>query len=107
MAVAPEELQTGETSDQSRNITAAEASEAMESAVRDLRRNWAQAALSVANIVNSGQIVGRGTFDDLRRLRENWEELERARSFLRGAPAQGNARQTQVRADQAEPVDDV
>jgi len=103
MAVAANEQASEEQDAQRQNISAAEAADVIGRAVRDLRRDWVQATLSVANIVNSGQTVGRGTFDDVRRLRENWEELERARSFLRGARAQEIARQAETAGDQIDP----
>ena len=74
----------------SANISSTEASEILQRAVGDLRQSWIQGAVRVASIVSAGQTVGRGTFDDLRTLRENWEELERARSFLRGPRAVSN-----------------
>ena len=53
-----------------------------------MREQWLQSAVTIANFLKNGQNVHRGTFDDLRQLRENYEELERARMFLRNV---GNA----------------
>ena len=48
-----------------------------------MRENWLQSAVNIANVLKNGQTVHRGTFDDLRQVRESYEELERARMFLR------------------------
>ena len=66
------------------NVSAGEAAELMSTTVNRLRQQWLQSAVTIANVLKSGQNVHRGTFDDLRLLRENYEELERARMFLRG-----------------------
>ncbi len=65
------------------------AADLMSTTVGRLRQQWLQSAVTIANVLKGGQTVHRGTFDDLRQLRENYEELERARQFLRGmgAPA--------------------
>jgi hypothetical protein len=70
------------------NVSAGEAAELMSTTVSRLRQQWLQSAVTIANVLKSGQTVHRGTFDDLRQLRENYEELERARMFLRGMKAQ-------------------
>lgn len=54
----------------------------MSATVLNLRQQWLQSAVTVANILRGGQTVNRGTFEDLKRLRENYEELERARIVL-------------------------
>jgi hypothetical protein len=54
----------------------------MNSATAGLRQQWLQSALNIANALTSRQAVNRGTFEDLRRLRENYEELERARAVV-------------------------
>ena len=65
-----------------RHLGPAEATELMNSATAGLRQQWLQSALNIANTLKSRQAVNRGTFEDLRRLRENYEELERARAVL-------------------------
>ncbi len=74
------------------NVSAVEAADLMSTTVNRLRQQWLQSAVTIANVLKSGQTVHRGTFDDLRLLRENYEELERARMYLRGmgAPAKQN-----------------
>ena len=65
------------------NLSATEAADLMSTTVGRLRQQWLQSAVTIANVLKAGQTVHRGTFDDLRQLRENYEELERARQFLR------------------------
>ena len=65
------------------NLSASEAAGLMSTTVQRLRQQWLQSAVTIANVLKGGQNVHRGTFDDLRQLRENYEELERARLFLR------------------------
>jgi hypothetical protein len=64
------------------NLAPSEAAELMSATVLNLRQQWLQSAVTVANILRGGQTVNRGTFEDLKRLRENYEELERARIVL-------------------------
>jgi len=63
------------------NVSAVEAADLMSTTVNRLRQQWLQSAVTIANVLKSGQTVHRGTFDDLRLLRENYEELERASSL--------------------------
>ncbi len=73
-----------------KNLAPAEAAELMSVTALNLRRQWLQAAISVANILKNGRTVNRGTFEDLKRVRENFEELERARIVLQKLnPADG------------------
>ena len=72
------------------NVSAVEAAELMSTTVNRLRQQWLQSAVTIANVLKSGQTVHRGTFDDLRLLRENYEELERARMYLRGMGTPAN-----------------
>ena len=74
------------------NVSAVEAADLMSTTVNRLRQQWLQSAVTIPNVLKSGQTVHRGTFEDLRLLRENYEELERARMYLRGmgAPAKQN-----------------
>ncbi len=65
------------------NLSAGEAAELMSTTVKRLREQWLQSAVTIANVLKNGQSVHRGTFDDLRQLRENYEELERARMLLK------------------------
>jgi hypothetical protein len=65
------------------NLSAGDAAVLMSTTVNRLRQQWLQSAVTIANVLKNGQTVHRGTFDDLRQLRENYEELERARMFLR------------------------
>ena len=69
------------------NLSASEAAELMSATVQSMRQQWLQSAVTIANVLKNGQTVHRGTFEDLRLLRENFEELERARQFLRNMDA--------------------
>ena len=64
------------------NLAPAEAVKLMSATVLNLRQQWLQSAVTVANILRGGKTVNRGTFEDLKRMRENYEELERARIVL-------------------------
>ncbi len=64
------------------NLSAGEAAELMQGVVSGMRQQWLQSAVTIANVLKSGQTIHRGTFEDLRLLRENYEELERARLHL-------------------------
>ena len=66
------------------NISPGEAAALMSATVLGLRQQWLQSAVTIANVLKAGQTVHRGAFEDLRRARENYEELERARLFLQG-----------------------
>jgi hypothetical protein len=41
--------------------------------------------VGLANAIRSGKPVSPGAFEDVKRLREQFEELERARLILQGA----------------------
>ena len=92
---ANQQVESGQNGAQadSKNLSAADAAQLMQSAVEDLRQQWLQSAVRLANALKNGQRVGLGTIEDLRRLRENYEELERARQFLlsAGVAAKPNA----------------
>ncbi len=47
-----------------------------------MRQQWLQSAVTIANVLKNGQTVHRASFEDLRHVRENYEELERARLLL-------------------------
>ncbi|MBK18057.1 MAG: hypothetical protein CMM52_04370 [Rhodospirillaceae bacterium] len=57
-----------------------------------MQQQWLQAAVNIAKIISNGQPVSPGGFDDLRRLRESFEEVERANQAIgRIAQAQKKA----------------
>ena len=64
------------------NLSAREAAELVQGAVNGMRQQWLQSAVTLSNALKNGQGVGLGSIEDLRRLRENYEELERARLVL-------------------------
>ena len=65
------------------NISPADAAKLLEAPVRALQQRWIQLAVRIAGAQQSGQPVSTGTFADLKKFREEYEELERARLFLR------------------------
>ena len=69
------------------NLSAGEAAELMSATVQRMRQQWLQSAVTVANALKNGQTVHRASFEDLRQVRENYEELERARLLLRNMDA--------------------
>ncbi len=69
------------------NLSAGEAAELMSATVQRMRQQWLQSAVTIANVLKNGQTVHRASFEDLRQVRENYEEIERARLFLRNMDA--------------------
>ncbi len=51
-------------------------------AVAVISQRWLHSAVTVAHAINNGKAVSNGTFEDMRELREKYEELERARLIL-------------------------
>ena len=47
-----------------------------------LQRAWLQAAVNIGQAISKQQPVSHGAFDDLRRLREQVEELDRANTAI-------------------------
>ncbi len=78
----PKENEQTEGQPEAINLSAGEAAELMQGAVYGMRQLWLQSAVTIANVLKSGQTVHRGTFEDLRQARENYEELEGARLYL-------------------------
>ncbi len=78
----PKENEQTEGQPEAINLTAGEAAELIQGAVIGMRQQWLQSAVTIANVLKNGQSVHRGTFEDLRQVRENYEELERARLHL-------------------------
>ena len=59
------------------NLSAGEAAGLMSTTVQRLRQQWLQSAVTIANVLKGGQTVHRGTFDDLRQLREKHDSIVR------------------------------
>ena len=72
-------------------MSPSQAAEVVGAAVADVRQRWLQIAVTVASAIKNGQAVSNGTFEDMRQLREKYEELERARLVLQNM---GSADQT-------------
>lgn len=68
-------------------LSVEEAVQVVMPAAATLQRNWLTAAINVAGAVKAGRPVNPGTFEDLRHLREQYEEMERARLALMNADA--------------------
>ena len=80
--INPKENEHTEGKPEAINLSAGEAAELVQGAVNGMRQQWLQSAVTIANVLKNGQPVHRGTFEDLRQVRENYEELERARLHL-------------------------
>ena len=62
-----------------------------------LQRAWLQAAVNIGQVISKQQPVSHGAFDDLRRLREQVEELDRANTAI----TRISMAQAQMQADEA------
>lgn len=60
----------------------AQVAEMVGAAVAVISQRWLHTAVTVATAVKNGRPVTNGTFEDMRELREKYEELERARLVL-------------------------
>ncbi len=81
-AAEPKEHKRTDRKPKAINLSAGEAAELIQGVGSGMRQQWLQSAVTIANVLKSGQTIHRGTFEDLRLLRENYEELERARLHL-------------------------
>ena len=63
-------------------IAPAEASKLLIGAAAMLQRHWLQNAVNIAKAMTGGQPVSPGNFDDLRRISEQFEELDRANTAI-------------------------
>ena len=64
------------------NLSVGEATELVQGTAIGMRQLWLQTAVTLSNALKNGQSIGLGSIEDLRRLRENYEELERVRLVL-------------------------
>lgn len=72
-------------------------------AVGVMQNNWLQSSIAVAQAVNDRKPVSTGAFEDLRRVREHFEELERARLVLRNLGQQAAQQKGEAGVAAAEP----
>jgi len=80
------------TAPQETEIAPAEASRLLMTAAAMLQRHWLQNAVRIAKAMTDNTPVSPGNFDDLRRVREQFEELDRANTAInRIAEAQEKA----------------
>ena len=63
-------------------MSPSQAADVVGAAVANIRQRWLQISVTVASAIRNGQAVSNGTFEDMRQLREKYEELERARLVL-------------------------
>ncbi len=86
----PKEHERTDRKPEVKNLSPGEAAELMQGAVIGMGQQWLQSAVTIANVLKNGQPVHRGTFEDLRQARENYEELERARLHLQNLQPPAN-----------------
>lgn len=76
------------------NISPEEATKLLMTGAALLQQQWLQASVNVAKTLSNGQPISPGGFEDLRRMREHFEELERASNAItRIAQAQKQAQE--------------
>lgn len=80
-------------------LSAEQAAQVVLPAAMALQRNWLTAAINVAGAIKAGRPVNPGTFEDLRHLREQYEEIERARLALQGVDAAQKKQKASVKAN--------
>lgn len=65
-------------------LSAKRAAQYVQPAAQALRRAWLGTAVGLASAIKAGRPVKPETFQELHRLREQFEEMERARLALQG-----------------------
>ncbi len=82
------------------NISPEEATKLLMTGAAMLQQQWLQASVNVAKTLSNGQPISPGGFKDLRRMREHFEELERANNAItRIAEAQKKAQEQAQKED--------
>lgn len=76
------ETNTPPTPSAENNISPEEASKTLVTGAAMLQRAWLQAAVNIGQAISRQQPVSHGAFDDLRRVREQFEELDRANTAI-------------------------
>lgn len=64
------------------NISPEEASKTLVTGAAMLQRAWLQAAVNIGKAISEQKPVSHGAFDDLKRIREQFEELDRANTAI-------------------------
>lgn len=64
------------------NISPEEASKTLVTGAAMLQRAWLQAAVNIGQAISRQQPISHGAFEDLRRVREQFEELDRANTAI-------------------------
>lgn len=80
------------------NISPEEASRTLVTGAAMLQRAWLQAAVNIGKAISEQKPVSHGAFDDLKRIREQFEELDRANTAI----TRISQAQAQAEADKAE-----
>ena len=70
------------TSEGENNISPEEASHTLVTGAAMLQRAWLQAAVNIGKAISEQKPVPHGAFDDLKRIREQFEELDRANTAI-------------------------
>lgn len=74
--------QTANPATEDNNISPEEASKTLVAGAAMLQRAWLQAAVNIGQAISKQQPVSHGAFDDLKRIREQFEELDRANTAI-------------------------
>lgn len=64
------------------NISPEEASKTLVTGAAMLQRAWLQAAVNIGQAISRQQPISHGAFEDLRRVRQQFEELDRANTAI-------------------------
>ena len=73
---------TTATSEGENNISPEEASRTLVTSAAMLQRAWLQAAVNIGKAISEQKPVSHGAFEDLKRIREQFEELDRANTAI-------------------------
>ena len=79
------------------NISPDDASKALMTGAALLQRAWLQAEVNIGQAISKQQPLSHGAFDDLRHLREQVEELDRANTAI----TRISMTQSQMQVDEA------
>ncbi len=72
-------------------MSASQAADVVGAAAADIQQRWLQFSVTVASAIKNGQAVSNGTFEDMRQLREKYEELQKAMHVLRNIKQAGKS----------------
>ena len=72
-------------------MSPSQAADVVGAAAADIQQRWLQISVTVASALKNGQAVSNGTFEDMRQLREKYEELQKAMLVLRNIKQAGKS----------------